>query len=392
MRTVVLTCVAVAVFGANAGANVGVFFGSGKTIELIKSRDVQLVSEEVTISPRCAAVKELDGVEYRCQFVLKNRSQASVKVRVGFPLDREVHGATIPSATDTVLSYHFIARDGENTYHVQYVSGGGDSGKYKELFLWDMAFAAGETKVLHVGYILPMSMTMALTNKDKEQFVRLRYEKPWHRTLEACCVEHFHYITETGRSWAGPIEKAVFRVETGGFEWCLDRRPGIPGSDLARFAAQLDPVSFLRLMDAPEKTIKDLFPETKFVATVYREVSPDGWKYKSESEVTAWEFRDFQPGSPLRFHYYFVMIPEDGADCDAWARLVLGAKPKNTEVMELREIAAAFYGIAPRTESPKKFVEKQIWYHPKKGLRDSELSEKRQAALKRLDAIAKEKE
>ena len=167
MRTAVLTFVVVVFFGVNAIANVGVFYGSGKTIELIKSDQVQLVSEEVTISPQWGAVAELDRVEYRCKFILKNRSEKSVKVYVGFPLDRELHGTTTPDATDTVLSYHFIARDADNTYHVQYVSGGGDTSKYNELFLWEMAFAAGETKVLQVGYILPMSITMSLTNREQ---------------------------------------------------------------------------------------------------------------------------------------------------------------------------------------------------------------------------------
>ena len=391
MRAIII-CITVLVFAANASANVGIFYGSGKTIELVKSDHVQLVSEEVTISPKCGAVYDLDTIEYCCKFVLKNRSQESVKVQVGFPLDRELHGTTILDATDTVMSYHFIARDADNTYHVRYVNDGGKTSKYKELFLWDMAFAVGETKVLHVGYILPMSITGALTNKDTEKWMKSHYEKPWHRTLEACLIEHFNYITETGRSWAGPIEEATFRVETGGFEGYLDRRPTVPGRDLALFAKQLVPESQISLIDAPKTEVKDLFPETKFAATLYREISPDGGKYDSEHGVMTWEFRNFQPGPALRFQYYFVMIAEDASDCDAWVNLVLGAKPKKTNVLELREIAAAFYGIAPNTESAKKFAEQQIWYHPKKWIRDSELSEKRQAVLRRLDAISEEKE
>lgn len=237
-----------------------------------------------------------------------------------------------------------------------------------------------------------MSITMALTNKDKEKWDLPHYEKPWHRTLEACFLEHFNYITETGRSWAGPIEKATFRVEMGGFERYLDRRPTVPGRDLALFAKQLDIESQISLIDAPKKEIKDLFSETKFAATLYREVSPDEGKYDSERGLMTWEYRNFQPGPDLRFQYYFVMIAEDATDCDAWVSLVLGAKPKKTDVLELREIAAAFYGIAPHTESAKKFAGQQIWYHPKKGMRESELSKKRQDLLKRLNALAEEKE
>ena len=139
--------------------------------------------------------------------------------------------------------------------------------------------------------------------------------------------------------------------------------------------------------------MQNLLRETnKLAATPYREFSPGGWKKDAEHGTITWDFRNFQPGPPLRVYYYFVRFPEDVADCDAWVRLVLGAKPKKTDVSELREIAAAFYGVAPQTESARKFAEQQIWYHPKKGLHDSELSETRQAVLKRLDAIAKGKE
>ena len=81
---------------------------------------------------------EFDTAEYRCKFILKNLTKKPTKIRVGFPLDREVHGAGPASnATDMVMSYHFIARDADNTYHVQYI-GGGDKSKYNDLFLWDM--------------------------------------------------------------------------------------------------------------------------------------------------------------------------------------------------------------------------------------------------------------
>ena len=56
----------------------------------------------------------------------------------------------------------------------------------------------------------------------------------------------------------------------------------------------------------------------------------------------------------------------------------------------MRELVAAFYGIAPHSASAKTFVEQQVWYHAKKGLRESDLKEEQQAVLRRLDAIARE--
>jgi hypothetical protein len=142
---------------ANAFGNTGVFFGSGHTLQLIKSADVRMVSEDVTITPICGVSAVMHSVDVRCTFVLKNLSAKPVKIQVGFPLDSEFHDLARPPSDDAdeVLSRHFIARDASNTYHVRHVSAG--QSKYPELFLWDMEFAAGETKKIHVGYILPMS-------------------------------------------------------------------------------------------------------------------------------------------------------------------------------------------------------------------------------------------
>ena len=103
--------------------------------------------------------------------------------------------------------------------------------KYPDLFLWDMTFAAGETKTLHVGYILPMSFAGGTTRKldDPEKILNPQYEKPWHARIEGCMVVFFSYITETGQSWAGPIEKATFRVRNTVFEDGLRRFPEYRG-------------------------------------------------------------------------------------------------------------------------------------------------------------------
>ncbi len=399
MGRMLLCCVLVLLPSSKAIANVGVFFGSGSTIELIKSDQVQLVSEEVTISPTCGAARGFDRVDYLCKFVLKNLSKKPVKVHLGFPLDGEVHGAdSAPDATEMVMSYHFIARDADNTYHVRYVGSGGDKRKCNELFLWDMTFASEETRVLRVGYIIPVSYTGAVTLKDKKDLI-LRPEKPWHAMLEGCILEYFNYITETGRSWAGPIEKATFRVEIGPFEWFLDRRSLDEGNAAASFATVITAQSALAAQNAAQPNsdpdpglMKKMLagpPDAKLAAALYREVSPDGWKRESEHGAMTWEFHNFKPGPPLRLRYYFVMFPDGAASCDGWVRLVLGAKPTKADMLELREITAAFYGIAPRTKSAKRFVEQQVWYHAKNGLRDSELNKKQQAILKRLDEIAK---
>ena len=106
--------------------------------------------------------------------------------------------------------------------------------------------------------------------------------------------------------------------------------------------------------------------------------------------MTSWEYRNVQGlGASSLSPTTFVAIPRTAADCESWVRHVLGKTPNKADVAELRDIAAAFYGIAPKSASAKKFVEQQIWYHPKDGLREAQLDEEQRAVLTRLDSIAK---
>jgi len=90
MMTRLLACMLVAMMESSLFANAGYFGGSGHTIELSHSDQIQMVSEEVTITPLPGFQSELDQVEYRCRFVLKNLSPTATTIQVGFPLDGEL--------------------------------------------------------------------------------------------------------------------------------------------------------------------------------------------------------------------------------------------------------------------------------------------------------------
>ena len=409
MRISLLGLALLFAFCGNVFGNTGVFAGSGHSIQLVKSADVQMVSEDVTITPITGASTMLmmHTVEFRCTFVLKNRSNKPVKIQVGFPLDRESHGSP-PSPSDDadeVLSYHFIARDAKNTYHVRHVATDSQK-KFSHIFLWDMDFAAGETRTLHVGYILPMSVAGSTTRKpdelppsfagnvnDGEKFLfhyPPEYEKPWHKKVETCMVVYFNYVTETGQSWAGPIEKATFRVSNNTFEYFLRKCPDYIGGNPADIPAD---------EQIPEAAQYSLFGLK--LGTVYRRISPEGWKPayipeippgapkpEYEPDGIAWKFENYKPGTPLTFTYFLTGFPENAADCDPWVKRTLGKTSTKADVLELREIAAAFFGVAPQTASVKFFVEQQVWYNPKSNAKESELSKPRQAVLARLTTIA----
>jgi hypothetical protein len=389
-----------------ADGNTGVFAGSGHSLQLVKSADVQMVSEDVTITPVCGAESMMHTVEFRCTFVLKNLSDKAVKIQAGFPLNRESHGPPKPLADDAdkVLSHHFIARDANNTYHVRYEAAD-PQGKFEHIFLWDMDFAAGETKTLQVGYSLPMSYAAGTTRKldddPNNPPAMPEYEKPWHARIEACTVVFFSYITETGKSWAGPIEKATFRVSNNSFEYSLRKCPDYVGGN----PADLPPG-----MEMPEEgpRIGDAVPmvDTGFVwgmklGNVYRRISPEGWKPAYIPELPpgapkppyepsgiAWTFENYKPGPPLDFVYYLTGFPETVADCDPWAKCVLGKTPAKADLLELREIVAAYFGVPPQTVSVNRLVEQQVWYNPQSKVSESQLSEPRRAVLARLTKIA----
>ena len=85
---------ALAVIG-NAPANVGVFNGSGQTPIVEKTDAIQMVEEEVVMTPRKArgpvttGCANLDPMDYRCTFKLRNLKDEPVELQVGFPLDIE---------------------------------------------------------------------------------------------------------------------------------------------------------------------------------------------------------------------------------------------------------------------------------------------------------------
>jgi hypothetical protein len=383
MRNAVVASTCILIFVSVAKANTGYFAGSGRTITLAKTEQIQLVSEEVIIRPNCGWQHESDSVDYRCEFVLKNLSKQPVKALVGFPLDSQfVQQSKKPSdALDLVLDYHFIVRDGDKTYHVRFVPNDTEK-RFHRLFVWDMEFDAGETKVLHVAYEIPMSKALFVTCKPElvENGECFHHKKPWHASIEMAFIERFLYVTETGTSWAGPIEKATFRIETAGLESCLEQRPLFP-PDFEPPEPQADAPDWQEPFTVPVRT-----------GPVYRVILPDGGKYDADKGMMTWEYTNYKPGNVISCVYYVVALPRKANDCDYWVRHVLGRRPTKADLKEMREIAAAYYGIAPQSDSAKEFVERQIWYHPKEGLQEAGLTTEQKEVLARLDAIIKERQ
>jgi hypothetical protein len=402
MRLLLLAPALLIALSSNSVGNTGVFFGSGHSLKLIKSADVQMAAEDVLITPTCGFSASRQWAEFRCRFVLKSLSSKAVTIQVGFPLDRELAGPPPrPSEDiDKVLDYHFIARDAKDTYHVRYVGGDRDD-KLAHIFLWDMDFSPNEEKTLHVSYILPMSFAATSTNKDalKAGFDKSVYVRPWQPRIESCFTFYFIYVTETGKSWVGPIEHATFRFMNKEFEKDLRHFPDVLGSSSIEPAPEKEP-QMETSKDTDSMIDLGFVPGMKF-GTFCAHITPEGWKAASEADAPpghatsleradgiSWDFENYKPGEPLDFSYYFLNFPQTPANCDSWVRLILGKTPAKADILELREVLAAFFGVAPKTGQVRRIAEKEVWYNPKSKLNESQLSETQRAILSRLTRLA----
>jgi len=199
------------------------------------------------------------------------------------------------------------------------------------------------------------------------------YVKAWHAMLEPCIVTRLYYTTATGNSWKGLIEKATFRVRTGGVSYWMRCR-----SDM-----------FFAAVDPPRGSSRPQQQKMMKAGLTYLMQSPGDWKYDAENGFATWRMRNYTPSEPICFSWLRTSLPQTADECPAMVRRLLGPHPKAADVLELCEIVAAFHGIVPKTDSVKRFVEHQVWYHPVNGRRRSELTQEHRETLSRLEAIAK---
>ncbi len=404
MKITSLCLAALTIFCGEAFGNMGVFYGYGHTLQLVNTANVQMVSEEVTISPKCGATPLASVVEFRCKFVLKNRTTKPVDIQVGFPLGRtsKVDPKWQEPSSNPISDYSFTARDGRQTYYVRYEAADSQK-KFRKILLWEMTFASKESKTVVVRYKIPVSPTFgaftpslfdsALINTSSsklssDQLLELFAMRNPLREFGFCDSYEFAYVTETGRSWAGPIESATFRLNDQQFqkdlndsfqkEATLNRNR--PSTDATR---------------GPDLQLAEIFK------TPFRTVSPEGWKPASMPAVSAsgttaasepnclvLKYDNYEPKQPLVFHYYGLPFPQKADECEEWIRTALGQEPKQSVVLELRELLAAFFGVPPKSETVKDFASTQVWFTPDRAIKESELTAEQKAILTRLEEIA----
>jgi len=263
---------------------------------------------------------------------------------VGFPLNSQFLRPPYDrnrKTSDLVAKYSFIAQEEEFQYSVRYVAGDREK-KLKNLFLWEMSFAAGEARTLRVTYSMPISLTLASTAIKHESS---DYGKQWYRGLEGCTLELFGYVTKTGRSWSGPIKKARFRVYVRGFEDYIRQRP------------------FVEEVDAKERAkARERFPV--WVPMVLRTTSAGDWKMGDKGFLEL-SYENYEPAENLLFLYYFLSFPRTADDA---RRLMEKLSPEGMSAedrQDLADIFREFNGTKTGNRRIAKFLENQVWFGKK---------------------------
>lgn len=365
-------------------ANAGVFTGNGQNLRQVTSQAIQLITVDVVIVLGRGrflfdgSVPGMDQADYVCTFALRNRSEKAVQIQVGFPVDSQFARGPAREAGDAeqwVLDYNFIARDEQETYHVDFVrrEPKRPPDDFGALFVWKMSFAPRETKTLRVHYRIPMSMGLASTRKDGHVGFGRELSIHTQQLLELAILEVVGYVTSTGSSWAGNVQTATFTVMTGPFELYLNRRGFIEESSAGVSAEEA-------------ARTREMYPVQH--PWLFRQITPEGW-HAIEGGVQ-WRYKDFKPKDPIGVRYYITQIPRLPEEVDAFVDRILKSLDQRVgattaQLQLVREILLATYGKEPESDAAKAFVAGQVWYAPRKDFSMADLSVAQQTVLKAFD-------
>lgn len=409
--------IAALVLGAAAAhANVGYFAGSGQDIVLAATADVQMVAEDVTI------VVRPEAAEYLCRFELLNLTDQAVELQAGFPLNgdwfdsfahesRSLDGERqICDRSDSEIvadEFRFLARDDDATYHVRYLRHDAQQ-KFKHIFLWTMRFAPHERRSLHVSYDVPASETLWTTRRRDWEILTGQAEgKVGEGTFLSADLEHselgwlhmaslhwYSYVTATGASWAGDIERADFHVRYGLADEALRDLFRKQMSSSEQFLPSgtpppPDPGPLLTWLCLAPPGAKAPIDERERKAAEKLGVE---WKPRPIPDAYDWHFAPFTPGPEIAIGWLSTMLPTTAAG----VRVALTPPDPSAQVMTaegtplqslplFRAAIAAANGVAPGDEAQRAILEQLIWYSPVAGRTEADLSDDVKAQLVEID-------
>ena len=377
--------------------NAGVFRGSGQTPTLEKTDKIQMVEEEIIMIPRRGnypvdtSCRNLDKMDFRCRFILRNLTDQKVVIPVGFPLDTQARLQDNKgkfNQSQLIGHYGFTAGTKDKTFPVRFVPWD-EKKKFSKLFLWEMTFDPKQEIELFVNYTMEGYLGLAGTRRNQDWNKYKPYKCEYLEHLTFGLGQAQFYVTETGSSWAGVIEKAVFRYYPYEFEEYLAKRGAWEESRKERnerLAAIKKKSGNFEYLFSPE------MPMLRTWNPVFEQWQPQQGKYKNDRYLEL----VFQPYKPqkkdnIRIGYTFPMIPINAEQFERYCTAVK-IKLKNDAELKARyqkdndahykeywqhriipaygaevrkniaDVVLEFHGIPRNNPEIADFLVDQVWY------------------------------
>ena len=327
MKILLTVCLLFSVFISCFG-NVGVFMGSGQTPMLEKSNQIQMVEEEIIMIPRRGnypvdlSCRNMDKMDFRCRFILRNLTDEKVVLPVGFPLDvdsRHLNYDGEVNQTQIIGYYCFVAGTKDKTFPVRFVPWDKKK-KFSKIFLWEMTFEPKQEIELFVNYTMEGYLGADITVRNRDWDNRKPYKCEYLKYLTYASGQAQFYVTETGSSWAGVIEKAVFRYYPYEFEEYLAKRGAHEESTEERNER-------LAAIKKKSGNFADLFsPEMPMIRVwnpAFEQWHPKQGKYKNDRYLEL-VFKPYKPQKKdnISIGYTFPLIPINAEQFESFCTAV----------------------------------------------------------------------
>ena len=398
MKKLLTLCLLLLVFISCFG-NVGVFRGSGQTPTMEKTDQIQMVEEEIIMIPRRGnypvdtSCRNPDKMDFRCRFILRNLSDKTVVVPVGFPLDTDARLQDNKgkfNQSQLIGHYGFTAGTKDKTFPVRFVPWD-EKKKFSRLFLWEMTFEPKQEIELFVNYTMEgyLGLDVTMRNRDGDWGP---YKCEYLDYLTSGWGQAQFYVTETGSSWAGVIEKAVFRYYPYAFEEYLAKRGAWEESRKERKEHKERLKAIKENPGIFEYLFSREMPMVRVWSPAFERWQPKQGKHKSDRYLEL----VFQPYTPkkkdnIRIGYTFPMIPLNAEQFERYCTAVKHRLKKQREFKELAknknpkdyekywkhrnfpaygaevrkniaDVILEFHGIARNNPEIADFLADQVWY------------------------------
>ena len=401
-----LSAALVVLWGGVLFGNAGVFRGSGQTPTLEKSAEIQMVEELVEMRPRRGdypvdfSCRNLDKMDFRCRFLLRNLTDKRVELTVGFPVSTEAVFFRDPKElhqTKLVSQFNFVAGTKDRTFPVRFAPWE-KKRKFSNIFLWEMTFEPKQEIELFVNYTMDGYLGLSSTLQGGAAAVEknMHIHDKYSHLVEIAMGESQFYVTGTGSCWAGKIEKAVFRYYPTDFEEYLSKRGMTEETDERRARRLAErrkhPDDYRYRGSGNRRFLRNWDP------------APDQWKFvpgeKYSRHASYYELTcaPFTPkvGDRIEISYVFPFLPENREDFEVLCAEVKKhltlrhrhrekaladpeLRKKRPEAYEywsrspdilytpeirkdLADIVLEFWGVETKNPNIRELLQKVIWY------------------------------